>query len=238
MSKISISDVLIYGLIFLIFFFLSGVIVSHVVLKGETVFVPDIEGKTVAEAQAILEKKDLSLARKGSEANDQWERGRIIRQNPAAGSKIRISHVIGVTVSAGSRQIAVPALEGKSLETAVVLLKESGLYKGRITHIHTPRFAAGKIISQRPEAGVMVERNSAVGFLVGQGDWEERYVMPDLIGRRYDAVMNGLARMDFKVGDIRYAYYPGLEKGVIIKQSPPNGYKIQKRNLITLEVSR
>ncbi|MGC8746939.1 MAG: PASTA domain-containing protein [Candidatus Saccharicenans sp.] len=44
--------------------------------------------------------------------------------------------------------------------------------------------------------------------------------------------------MGFKVEDIRYVYYPGLEKGIIVKQNPPSGYPIQKRNPISLEVSR
>ncbi len=55
--------------------------------------------------------------------------------------------------------------------------------------------------------------------------------MPDLIGRDARVVIARLHELDFKIGDIRYSYYPGLGKGVIIKQSPPNGYRIQKRNL-------
>ena len=62
--------------------------------------------------------------------------------------------------------------------------------------------------------------------------------MPDLIGRRASRVIRWLQAHDFRLGDIRYVYYEGLDSGIIIKQFPPLGYKIQKRNLITLEVSK
>ncbi len=238
MAKKNIANIPFYILTFGILFFLSAVIFSQIILKGETVSVPDLTGKGLAEGKGLLEKKDLSLSQRGSEFNDQWPKGRIVRQVPAAGSKIRVTKVIQVFISSGSEKVAVPALEGRSLEAALPLLKDSGLFKGKLTQIHTPRFPAGKILAQRPQAEEAAERNSAIGLLVSQGDREERYVMPDLIGKNAATVIDQLKAMDFMIGDIRSTYYPGLGKGIIIKQSPPNGYKIQKRNLITLEVSR
>ena len=61
-----------------------------------------------------------------------------------------MTKVVGVVTSSGSRKVAVPALEGRSLEAAMPLLRDSGLFKGRITQIHTPRAAAGKILAQHP----------------------------------------------------------------------------------------
>ena len=238
MAKKNIANIPFYILAFGILFFLSAVIFSQIILKGETVSVPDLTGKGLAEAKGLLEKKDLSLSQRGGEFNDQWPKGRIVRQVPAAGSKIRVTKVIQVFISSGSEKVAVPALEGRSLEAALPLLKDSGLFKGKLTQIHTPRFPAGKILAQRPQAKEAAERNSAIGLLVSQGDREERYVMPDLIGKNAATVIDQLKALDFMIGDSRSTYYPGLGKGIIIKQSPPNGYKIQKRNLITLEVSR
>lgn len=238
MSKKSLINISIYALAFANLFFLSAVVFSQIILKGETVSVPDLSGKTLPEAKALLEKKDIGLARLGTESNDAWETGRIVRQDPAPGSRIRVTKVVGVVTSSGNRKVAVPALEGRSLEAAMPLLRDAGLFKGKLTQIHTPRAAAGKILAQRPQASELAERNSAVGLLVSQGDREDRYVMPDLIGRDAESSIARLRELEFRIGDIRYSYYPGLGKGVIIKQSPPNGYRIQKRNLVTLEVSR
>jgi len=238
MSKIRLANVPVYALIFGNLFFASAIIFSQIVLRGETVAVPDLTGKTVPEAKALLTKKDLLVVQRGTDYSDAWDRGRIVRQDPVSGSKIRVMKTISVVISSGSRDVQVPSLEGMAMEVALPALKEAGLYKGMVSQIHTPRAAAGRILAQNPPVQEEVGRGSAVGLLVSQGDWEDRYVMPDLIGKRADRMIARLKDLDFKIGDIRYSYYPGLGKGIIIKQFPLDGYKVQKRNLITLEVSR
>jgi beta-lactam-binding protein with PASTA domain len=225
-------------LLFLILFFLSAVIFSQVLLKGEVVSVPDLTGEPVAQARSELQKKDLTLVPKGSESSDRYDKGLIVRQDPAAGSRIRITRVVQVFTSSGSGTAAVPDLSGKTLDEALTLLQAAGLTKGKLTQVHTSSRPAGRIMDQRPAPETVVERSFPVGLLLSQGDLDDRYVMPDLIGRRADAVIGRLEAWGFKVADIRYVYYPGATAGLIVKQDPPNGYRIQKRNRISIEVSR
>jgi beta-lactam-binding protein with PASTA domain len=227
-----------YLTLFLIIFFLAAIVFSQVILKGETVTVPDLTGLSVSQARTELAKKDLSVAQRGSEFNDRWERGLIIKQDPAPDSRVRVTKVVQVITSAGSQKVTVPGLEGKSLENVLTMLQSTGLVKGKLTQIHTPRFPAGRVIAQKPAPDEIVERNSPVGLLLSQGAREERYVMPDLIERRADRIISWLKGLDFKVADIQYRYYPGRSSGYVLGQFPPSGYKVQKRNLITLEVSR
>ena len=238
MAKKFLYNLALSSLLFLILFFLSAVIFSQVLLKSEAVTVPDLTGKTVALARTELNKKDLSVAQKGAESNDRWDKGLITRQDPAAGSKIRVTKVVQVWTSSGSENVTVPDLVGKSLEDTLTMLREAGLLKGPLTQVHTSRLPAGRILAQRPEAGTVVERNSQVGLLLSQGDTDERYIMPDLIGLRAEGVIGRLKALDFKVADIRYVYYPGAAAGIIVKQDPPNGFRVQKRNRISIEVSR
>jgi beta-lactam-binding protein with PASTA domain len=238
MAKNFLFSVAVAALLFFILFFLSAVIFSQVLLKSEVVSVPDLTGKAVAQARAELQKKDLSLAQRGTEANDRIDKGLIVRQDPAPGSKIRTTRVVQVFTSSGSGTVTVPDLAEKPLEEALTLLQATGLTKGAMTQVHTPRLPAGRILAQKPAPGAVVERGFAVGLLLSQGDLDERYVMPDLIGRRADGVIGRLEAWGFKVADLRYVYYPGAPAGLIVKQDPANGYRIQKRNRISLEVSR
>ncbi|MEN6310294.1 MAG: PASTA domain-containing protein [Acidobacteriota bacterium] len=238
MPKRILFNVAFYALLFLIVFFLSAILFSQVILKGETVAVPDVSGKTIAQARVELAKKDLSVSQGGSEFNDNLEKGLIIRQDPAPDSRIRVTTVVHVVTSAGSRSVTVPDLAHKSLDSVLTLLQSSGLTKGKLTQIHTPRSPAGRILSQNPAPAEVVERGAPVGLLLSQGASEDRYIMPDLIGQRADRVIGWLKGLDFKVADVQYRYYAGRSSGYIIGQFPPGGYKIQKRNLITLEVSR
>lgn len=238
MAKRLLFNAALATVLFLILFFLSAVIFSQILLKSEIVSVPDLTGKPVGQARSELQKKDLTLAQKGTESSDRLDKGLIVRQDPAAGSRIRITRVVQVFTSSGSGTAAVPDLAGKTLDEALTLLQAAGLTKGKLTQIHTPRLPAGRILAQRPAPETVVERSFPVGLLLSQGDIDDRYVMPDLIGLRADAVIARLENWGFKVADIRYVYYPGATAGLIVKQDPTNGYRIQKRNRISIEVSR
>jgi len=223
----------------LIVFLSSAVLSSRVIQKGEIVSVPDISGKTVAEAGAELARKKLSLQEKGVEFSDRFERGKIISQEPPAGSKIRVNRFVRVVLSGGSEMVEVPALVGRSMEAASKVLGESGLQRGLISQIHTPRYAAGRIIAQEPAPGeAKIKRATPIHFLVSQGEIEPKYVMPDFIYMTASAAIAQLQKLGFKVANVRYSYYPGRGPGIIIGQSPTYGYAITKRSLISLEVSR
>lgn len=238
MAKKLLYNLALSSLLFLILFFLSAVIFSQILLKSEAVTVPDLTGETVAQARAELAKKDLSVAQSGTELSDRWERGLIVRQDPAAGSRIRVTKVVRVVTSSGSEKVTVPDLAGKSLDEALTMLQAAGLLKGKLTQVHTPRLPAGRVLDQKPEPGSVVERSLPVGLLLSQGDVDDRYIMPDLIGLKADGVIGRLNALGFKVADIRYVYYPGASAGLVVKQDPTNGFRVQKRNRISLEVSR
>lgn len=239
MAKKLLYNLALSSLLFLILFFLSAVIFSQILLKSEAVTVPDLTGKTVAQARAELAKKDLSVAQNGTELSDRWERGLIVRQDPAAGSRIRVTKVVRVVTSSGSEKVPVPDLAGKSLDEALTMLQAGGLVKGNLTQVHTPKLPAGRVLAQKPGPGAIVERKYPVGLLVSQGDVDDRFIMPDLlIGLRADRVIERLKAIGFKVADIRYVYYPGQPAGIIVGQDPREGFPVHKRSRISLEVSR
>ncbi|MBN1222122.1 MAG: PASTA domain-containing protein [Candidatus Aminicenantes bacterium] len=202
------------------------------------VSLPDLTGKTTEEAESILLKKKLLLINSGMELHENMEKGKIISQDPLPGSRIKINKVVKVMLSAGKEKIVVPDFIGRSLQSVSQQLNTIALRKGKIAHVHTPAYAAGKIIAQSPIPNDEVGRGSKINFLVSQGDREKKYLMPDLIGKRAKRAIRILKEMEFIVGHIRYSFYPGLEPGYIINQYPEPGSRIQRRNLITLEVSK
>ncbi len=238
MAKKILFQAAVSALLFLILFFLSAIIFSQVLLRSEVVTVPDLVGKSVTQARADLTKKDLSLALKGTESNDRIDKGLISRQEPAPGSRIRTTTPVQVLTSSGSGVVTVPPLAGRPLDEALTLLQAAGLTRGKLSQVHTARLPAGRLLAQKPGPGAVVDRGFPVGLLLSQGGLDTRYVMPDAIGRRAEAVIDRLNAWGFKVADLRYVYYPGAVAGLIVKQDPPNGYCVQKRNRISFEVSR
>jgi serine/threonine-protein kinase len=229
---------LLYSLIFFIIFFLTSILSYRTVLKGEMVAIPNLVGKTFEDAKAELIRKRLSIVQLGIQFDTRYERGRIIFHEPSAGSKIKINNVVKVILSAGKEKVFVPLIKGENFQNLGPILQEAGIVRGTISHVHSPKNAAGKILAQYPPAQEEVGRGSAVSLLISEGEWEERYLMPDLIGRRAEDVIPWLEELNFKVEDVRDTYYPGLSSGIIIKQHPNQGYMVQKNFPITLEVSK
>ncbi len=226
-------------LLWLIVFLLSAILTSRHIEKGDWVAVPELAGKTLTEARADLAGRKLSLQEKGIQPSDRYEKGRIVLQEPPAGSKIRVNRAVRVVISSGSELVEIPQLVGRSLESAAKILVEIGLQRGLLSQIHTAEYAAGRIIAQEPAPSAgLVKRNTPINFLISQGESELKYIMPDLIGKRAGPAIARLNALGFRIADIRQSYYPGLGSGLIIKQFPAQGYPIARRNLITFEVSR
>lgn len=228
----------VFVLSLLILFFLSALISYQVTKYGEMVTLPDLSGKTLEEARMELNKIRLQVVQSGIQLHDRYELGQIIAQEPEAETKSRLNQIVKVLVSAGKEKVTVPGLTGRTLELILPTLEEARLRKGKVSHVHTSKYAAGKIISQFPPPKYEVGVNARVNLLVSQGEAEKKYLMPDLLGKRAAIVIAKLKEMDFRVGDVRRTYYPGLEPGIIINQSPKQGGRIQKRNIIALEVSK
>jgi beta-lactam-binding protein with PASTA domain len=238
MPKKTPVDYALYILIYLVLFFVAANISSQIILRGELISLPDLKGKSLEAARAELALKKTSLIIQGRQLDSRLEKGKIISQEPGAGSRIKANRTVKVVVSEGAESLAVPKLTGRSLEWASQDLKTLGLKRGRVAQIHSSLYAAGRIIAQSPAADTVVGRNTPIDFLVSQGAWEVRYIMPDLIEMDAAQVLKRLKALEFQVAELHSSYYPGLGPGIIIKQSPVHGFRVQQRTQITLEVSK
>ncbi len=62
--------------------------------------------------------------------------------------------------------------------------------------------------------------------------------MPDLIGREATAALAGLKAAGLKVADVRYRTYPGVAPGIVLRQVPAAGYRVDGRTPLVLDVSK
>lgn len=225
-------------LIILDLFLASSIAAFHITLRGETVVVPDLTGLTMDEAREKLSKDKLTLIQVGVLLHERLERGKIILQDPKGDSRVHYDEFVRVFLSAGKEKVAVPGMIGRSFQTINAVLAEADLRKGKVSHVHTPQYAAGKIISHNPPQDDEVAKDSQISLLVSQGERESKFIMPDLIGKNADQVIEQLKALDFRVARLRYEQYSGIREGIIIGQFPPQGFPVQKRNLISFVVSK
>jgi serine/threonine-protein kinase len=233
-----IYKTVLFVLLILDLFFLSAVASYRITISGEMVTIPNLIGQTVEDVKSDLAEKKLTVVQSGYRLHQHIERGKIAFQDPPAGSKLKLNGVVKVVLSAGKEKVTVPLLAGRMEREISPILREVGLRKGKISHIFTPKRAAGRIVAQYPLVDQEVGRDSRVSLLVSQGRNEEKYLMPDLLGRRADSTIAWLESLEFRLGPIRREFYRGLDPGIIINQYPLQGFPVTKRSLITLEVSK
>ena len=208
----------------------------RIALRTREVQVPDLTNRTANEASAIA--GDLGLALKVDDSrrpDPKIAAGRVLAQEPAAGSTARRQRSLRVWLSGGQRASTVPKLVGETERTAQLRLTQDGLTLTGLSEIRSQEFAPDVIVAQTPPAK---STGGTVALLVNRGERGASYVMPDLIGVNGDRAAEILRGHGFRVAVVGSNPYPGLAAGIVIRQSPQAGFQIGPGEPISLEVSR
>jgi beta-lactam-binding protein with PASTA domain len=208
----------------------------RVALRTREVQVPDFTSRTANEATALA--ADLGLTVKFDETrrpDSKIGAGRVLAQEPSAGSVARRQRSVKVWLSAGPRSAIVPLLIGETERSAQLRLAQDGLTLSDVSEIRSHTFTPGVIVAQTPPAKSAAGR---VALLINRGERGASYVMPDLIGVNGDRAGDILRNRGFRVAVVGSTPYPGVAAGVVIRQSPQAGFQIGPGEPISLEVSR
>jgi beta-lactam-binding protein with PASTA domain len=217
---------------------LSAITTMRVVLQSQEVVVPSLVQKSATEAKVIAARQGLELRVEGTgRYHATVPAGRIMAQEPPTGSRLKSQRSVRVWLSLGPRRLSVPPLEGQTFRTAKLRLDQSSIPVGRVVEVDDPA-PEGTILVQSPPAGDAEPDFEGVSLLVSRGRWGADYVMPDLIGRKAEDVLDTLTHVGLKVVDVRYRSYPGVEPGIILKQSPLSGHRVNQQASVSLDVSR
>ena len=126
---------------------------------------PSVVGLTQGEAQAILDRAGFAVE-VNTVASAQPE-GRVVRQAPAPGTRLRQGSRVVIAVSGGIHggDTVVPGVVGLQVGVARALLKTAGLTSGLA---YTNRGPPGRVAAQSPAPGTRLPRGSYVTMVVGR----------------------------------------------------------------------
>ena len=96
------------------------------------------------------------------EYSDTVEKGKIIRQEPAAGDVVEKGGTISLVVSKGPQMVEMPDVIGFTQEGAVSELEARGLTPSCFMVVNDGSYAAGCVVSCSTEAGAAVEVGSVI----------------------------------------------------------------------------
>jgi len=205
-------------------------------LKTREVDVPDLTNRSANEATAIANGMGLAVRVDDTRRPDpKVAAGRVLAQDPAAGSISRGQRSIRVWLSSGVRAAIVPPLVGETERAAGLRVAQDGLTLDGVAEIRSPDYPPDVVVAQMPPAKTATER---VSLLVNRGEHGASYVMPDLIGVNGDRAGEILRGHGFRVAVVASNPYPGVAAGIVLRQSPQGGFRIAPGEPISLEVSR
>ncbi|OGF49034.1 MAG: hypothetical protein A2044_06195 [Candidatus Firestonebacteria bacterium GWA2_43_8] len=233
MDKEKLKTLGIFGGIFIITVYLT----MAYVIKGKQVIVPNIKGIPVEEARKISVSKGLSLKEGTESFSENVPDGYVMVQDPMEGSYVKAGRTIYVTVSRGLKMVTVPDIREQNTRQAKILLSQSGLNIGITSKITTKDTPEGYIIAQNPPASALTKRNGAVNVLASSGEKEIFYVMPNLMGKKYETVRKSLYSVKLNVGNVSYKPVQGFDKGSVVNQYPLPGAMVKKNGVVDLTVN-
>jgi beta-lactam-binding protein with PASTA domain len=208
----------------------------RVALRAREVQIPDLTSHTANEATAIASSLALAIRVDETRRPDpKIAAGRVIAQEPRAGTTSRQQRTVRVWLSSGVRAVTVPSLAGETELTAQMRLSEDGLEVANLSEIRSDTYGADVVVAQDPAPKTAGAR---VSLLVNRAEQAVNYVMPDLIGVNGERAAEILRAHGVRVAVVGSTPYPGVAAGVVLRQSPQAGFQIAPGEPISIEVSR
>ena len=209
--------------------------------------VPDVSGKTIAEARAVIEGQDLQVGEEKEEYSDSVAEGYVIRTNPNAGAQKKENSKVDLVVSKGPSTFEMPDYTGRSIEDAENDLKTNYKLSSKlisIEEVETNEVEPGIIIEQSPIAGQKYDLTSNTKVVLKVSKESNSIELPSYVGSYYEFAVSNLVQIyGVKEANIERKTTSHLPAGVevlpgqIVSQTPEAQSSIDiKKTRIVLTV--
>jgi len=190
---------------------ISAFIAMRLAIHGREAVVPNLSGMTVADADSLARRSGLNLNLENRFYSAEVPAGRILAQDPAAGSRVRRDWPVRITESLGAQRVEIPDLTGQTERAATIGIRRLSLELGAVAHL-----AIGGdpdiVLTQTPPANSGGVDGPRVSLLVSDpipGSTQPlAYAMPSLVGLSTSAASARVASA-------------GLRLGIVTQSAPP-----------------
>ena len=188
--------------------------------------VPQLSGLTISKAKVLLEERKLGWIVQDSVYSEAVPKDVVVSQDPKAGEYVSPGRKIFITISLGSEKMEVPDLTGMEKDKADDAASKRSLTVVIGEKQNSTTYPEGRIISQVPAAGKMVERGSTITVVISSGP--EVLTAPALVGKTLGDAMETLDIMKIKL-EVTDGTVDKNAK--IIGQDPPADTRMDKKIL-------
>ena len=209
---------------------LDGGTVTLVLSAGpERYPVPEVQGKTLDEAQDALIGTNLAFGRAIEKFSETVPAGTVMTSDPVVGTSLKPDAAVNLLVSKGRKPLNVKDWTGKSADRAEQAMEKRGLVVDRDSEEYSDSVPAGSVINQSPTSGTLF-RGETVTLVVSQGP--ELVEVPRVVAMGVEAATERLKALGFDVAVENSDNYIGV--GFVFSSDPDAGDRIPKGSTVTL----
>ena len=213
---------------------------SQISLSSE-IEVPNLVGQPQNVAQTMCEKKQLKMEVESEEASDK-EAGTVIEQKTKAGKKVKKNTVIKVVISSSPEKITIQSVEGMDEDAAKKALIKQGFTSKNITVTseYSSDVESGKATRTDPAQGTEVSADSKITLYISKGEKQpDKVSVPPIVGMYVSDAASTLAASNLSDGGASAEEYSDeYDEGMIIRQSPEAGTKVNEGTSVSYVVSK
>jgi len=204
--------------------------------EGRWTRAPGLLGLDRTRAEQMAERSDTRVRLAAAVFSDTVPPGRVVSQEPAAGSRVVRGSALALHLSRGPDLLAVPALAPGTAPAAVgSALRAAGLALGPTVGEYDDRIAQGTLLRTDPPAGTQLRRGAMVRLVVSRGP--APVPVPDLTGMTQDRAVAALAAARL-APQLVPVFDDRVPAGRVVGQGTPPGAQAQPGSPVVVRVSR
>ncbi len=231
------------GLVLLVVALVSAVTAMQIAIHGRKVNVPDLAGKTPAEARRIAEQAGLSADVESQYYSSMVPEGNILSQAPVAGTEVRRGWQVRLAQSLGPQRVQIPNTIGESQRAAEISIQRRGLDIRSVAQIAVSGLS-DRILAQSPRPNAIEISAPQISLLVSDTTLPAAFVMPAFNGQTLGSATSALREAGLQVGKVTVVppsdaalapqiapstpspVLPPTSASVIVSQDPIPGKKV------------
>lgn len=185
----------------------SALITMRLAIHGAEVQVPVLHGRTVPQAVMELRAKGLQAGIDGHYYSATQHAGVVITQSPVAGTLVRKSWRVRMTVSLGPQKVAIPSVDGMNETIATITIRRMGLQMGAVVGLPYAYAPENTVIAQTPAGNATDVEGPRVSIMTAHPapPPENASVMPDMIGENFTQAALSIIHAGFKLAPLQTA---------------------------------
>lgn len=210
----------------------GNVVLVRSSLGPPTAVVPDVRGRTVADAVAVLTERGLKY--KPFDVPSSKPEDTVVAQNPAPNETVAAGTTVRINVSKGPQPVFVPPVVGELFEDAQAQLEQAGfVVVRRDVESNEQR---GVVIGQNPGPNAAAARGATVTLHVSQGP--TAVTVPDVLGFDEASATSELEAAGLQVRVRDEVTDDETADGTVVDQRPAPGARVRPNATVTIVIAR